>query len=147
MDAEAMLRELTRDEDLRLTVYRCPAGRLTIGIGRNLEDRGITAEEARYLARNDIAAVAAELDQQLPWWRELDEVRQRVILNMAFNLGVDGLLPGGKKPGFPQTLELVRTGQYLEAAQAMLKTRWAKQVGARAQRLALMMRDGVVPSE
>ncbi len=142
MDTQQLMRELVRDEAVRLKPYRDSVGKLTIGIGRNLDDRGISLTEAEFLCHNDIADVMVELDHQLPWWRSLDEVRQRVIANMAFNLGVDGLLPGGAKPGFPRTLELIRTGRYLEAAQAMLATKWAKQVGQRAERLALMMRDG-----
>lgn len=142
LNEDLLITELIDDEALKLKVYRCPAGKLTIGIGRNLQDNGITRAEAIYLAKNDIAQVVAGLDKELPWWRELNEVRQRVLVNMAFNLGVDGLLPGGEKPGFPQTLELIRTGKYAEAADAMLKTLWAKQVGKRAKKLAKMMREG-----
>lgn len=145
LQLDVMVQELIRDEDLRLKPYRCSAGKLTIGIGRNLEGKGITREEAIYLVENDIGEVCAGLDRHLRWWRSLDPVRQRVLVNMGFNLGVDGLLPGGEKPGFPRTLELIEAGHYLEAAQAMLKSKWARQVGARAQRLALMMRDGTTP--
>jgi lysozyme len=148
MNADLLLRELVRDEALRTKPYRCTAGKLTIGVGRNLDDVGITEDEAFYLARNDIAKVAAQLTAALPWWKDLDETRQRVLANMAFNLGTAGLL------GFRNTLELVRTGKYLEASQAMLASRWAKQVGigteakpGRALRLALMMRDGAIPPE
>jgi lysozyme len=136
MDRDALIRELTRDEALRLKPYRCTAGKLTIGVGRNLDDVGISQGEAEIMLRNDIAKVSAELDRDLPWWKTLDEVRQRVLANMAFNLGTHGLL------GFKNTLRLVETGKYLEAAQAMLASKWAKQVGPRAERLALMMRDG-----
>jgi lysozyme len=136
MDVDALLRDLVRDEALRLKPYRCTAGKLTIGIGRNLDDVGITEEEARYLARNDIASVERNLDRELPWWRSLDGTRQRVLANMCFNLGVRGLL------GFRNTLAFVQAGKYLEAAQGMLASKWARQVGARAERLAIMMRDG-----
>lgn len=166
MDAAVMIRELVRDEALRTTTYRCPAGRLTIGVGRNLDDVGLTAEEAKllgaparrgaaleglriteeqaiHLCRNDIARVVAALDSRLPWWRRLDDVRQRVLANMAFNLGVAGLMK------FTHTLSLAEAGLYAEAARAMLASRWADQVGigteerpGRALRLAMMMRDG-----
>jgi lysozyme len=138
MDSEKLIRELTRDEGLRLKPYRCSAGKLTIGIGRNLDDVGISHGEAEILLRNDIARAEADLDRDLPWWKTLDEVRRRVLVNMAFNLGIRGLL------GFKNTLELVRTGRYLDAAQHMLDSKWAKQVGPRAVRLATMMRDGGV---
>jgi lysozyme len=136
MNADRLVAELTRDEGLRLRAYKCPAGKTTIGIGRNLDDVGITKAEAETLCRNDVARVEAELDARLPWWRGLDEVRQRVIANMAFNLGTDGLLK------FKNTLRHVEAGEYLAAAQGMLASRWASQVGPRALRLAQMMRDG-----
>lgn len=142
MDIAKVIAELTRDESLKLKPYRCPAGKLTIGVGRNLEANGISLGEAEIMLRNDIEGVAIGLDKEIPWWRNLSEVRQRVLVNMAFNLGVDGLLPGGKNPGFPNTIKLIEAGQYLEAAQAMLASKWAKQVGPRAIRLAAMMRDG-----
>ncbi|HEX8875378.1 MAG TPA: glycoside hydrolase family protein, partial [Phycisphaerales bacterium] len=129
-DEETLLRELHRDEGLRLKPYRCTAGKLTIGVGRNLDDVGITAEEADYLLRNDVYRAEAALDRQLPWWRNLSDVRQRVILNMAFNLGMAGLL------SFKTTLGHVEAGRYLEAAQSMLASKWARQVGPRAERLA-----------
>lgn len=138
MNLDALVKELTRDEALRLKPYRCTAGKLTIGIGRNLDDVGISATEAEFLCRNDVADVLAGLDREIPWWRNLDEIRQRVLVNMGFNLGVKGLL------AFKNTIELVRCGKYLDAAQHMMESKWAKQVGPRAVRLATMMRDGGV---
>jgi len=132
----ALLRELVRDEGLRLKPYRCTAGKLTIGVGRNLEDRGITAEEADFLLLNDVKRFSAELDERLPWWKDLDPVRRRVILNMAFNLGVDGLL------GFKSTLAAVKAKDWSKASAGMLSSKWASQVGLRADRLAKMMRTG-----
>lgn len=136
MDTAKLLHELVRDEDLRLRPYRCPAGKLTIGVGRNLDDRGITRDEALVLARNDIAVVERELDRALPWWRDLDGARQRVLANMAFNMGTPKLLE------FRATLAAARAGHFLEASQQMLDSKWARQVGARAVRLAALMRDG-----
>lgn len=136
MNVDLLAAELIRDEGLRLKPYRCTAGKLTIGIGRNLDDVGITREEANFLFLGDIKSVTTGLDERLPWWRNLDEVRQRVMANLCFNLGLDGLLK------FKRTLRHVEAGEYLEAAQAMLASRWASQVGPRAERLAVMMRDG-----
>jgi lysozyme len=133
---DALVQDLKRDEGLRLKAYRCSAGKLTIGYGHNLDDVGISEEEAEILLRNDVAKVVAALDAKLPWWRNLTEVRQRVLANMVFNLGMTGLL------GFRNTLKLIETGAYMEAAQAMLASKWARQVGKRAERLALAMRDG-----
>lgn len=136
MNIETMRDELLLDEGLKLKPYRCTAGKLTIGVGRNLDDVGITRTEALQMLENDIQRTAIELDAKLPWWRSLDEVRQRVILNMAFNLGVPGLL------GFKNTLATVQAGKYEDAAKGMLASRWAGQVGDRAQRLAQMMAKG-----
>jgi lysozyme len=136
LDVATLVAELTRDEGLRLKPYRCTAGKLTVGIGRNLDDRGISVTEAEFLCHNDVADVITDLDRELPWWRDLDPVRQRVLANMAFNMGIGGLLT------FKNTLRLVKDGKYLEASQHMLASKWAGQVGPRALRLAQMMRDG-----
>lgn len=141
IDRAAMTRQLRLHEGERLKPYRCTAGKLTIGIGRNLEDRGITRDEAAYLLANDIAAEERELQRALPWVTKLDEVRQRVLLDMCFNMGLVGLL------GFKNTLATIEAGNYKRAATMMLDSKWAKQVGQRAERLARMMATGSDPRE
>lgn len=136
MNDELLRAELVRDEGLRLKPYRCTAGKLSIGVGRNLDDVGISKSEALAMLDADIERTAAELDRRLPWWRHLDEVRQRVVLNMAFNLGVSGLI------GFRRTLAAISAGKFEDAASEMLRSKWAEQVGERAQRLAAMMARG-----
>jgi lysozyme len=131
-----ILEQLKRDEGLRLTPYRDTVGKLTIGIGRNLEDVGISKDEAEYLLANDLSKAKIELAQALPWVTNLDDARRGVLLNMAFNMGVKGLLK------FKNTLALVKAGSYETAAQEMVKSLWAKQVGERADRLAMQMRTG-----
>ncbi len=128
--------ELKRDEGVRLKPYRDTVDKLTIGTGRNLDDVGISDAENDYLLINDIHRVERDLDQYLPWWRGLDDVRQRVLANMCFNLGI------GKLLGFKQTLQLIQSDQYEAAARAMLTSKWASQVKQRAVRLANMMRIG-----
>ena len=132
----ALVRQIELHEGTRLKPYRCTAGKLTIGVGRNLEDRGISLSEARMLLANDLADVRNGLRNALPWVAQLDDVRQRVLIDMAFNLGIQGLL------AFKRTLEAVRQGQYQQAAAMMLQSRWATQVGQRAQRLSRMMATG-----
>jgi lysozyme len=129
--------QLLRDEGVRLHPYRDSVGKLTIGVGRNLDDDGITQEEAMMLLANDVARVESQLDETFPWTQALDEVRRGVLLNMAFNMGIAGL------SGFRRTLDLVRTGDFAGAAQAMLESKWAEQVGPRAQRLSIQMGTGV----
>lgn len=131
--------ELIRDEGEVLHAYQDAEGFLTIGVGRLIDKRrggGITHEESLYLLQNDILRKIEDLDRELPWWRKLSKVRQRVLLNMCFNLGIGGLL------GFKNTLAAVESGRYEEATKGMLSSRWAKQVGARAERLAKMMKEG-----
>jgi lysozyme len=137
----ALVRQIELHEGVRLRPYRCTAGKLTIGVGRNLEDRGITLAEARMLLANDLADFRNGLLNALPWVARLDDVRQRVLIDMAFNLGLPGLLE------FKRTLAAVEAGQYGRAAGMMLESRWASQVGQRARRLSQMMRDGKDPPE
>lgn len=139
MNLRDLTAELSRDEGVRLKPYTDTTGHVSIGVGRNLTDVGISREEADHLLANDIARTAADLDRSLPWWESLDEVRQRVIVNMAFNLGVAGLLK------WPNWLAAVHDGRYSAAADSMLQTLWARQVGPRATRLSLMMRTGTTP--
>ncbi|MBE7218619.1 MAG: lysozyme [Caulobacteraceae bacterium] len=131
---EALLR---RHEGVRLRPYRDSVGKLTIGVGRNLDDVGITPDEATVLLRNDIDRTGAGLDAALPWWSSLEPARRRVLMDMAFNLGVPGLL------AFKLTLAAVRDGCFAEAADRMLQSRWATQVGERAKEMAAAMRTGV----
>jgi len=134
MNFQRVMDQLVADEGLRLKPYRCPAGKLTIGAGRNLDDRGITPAEAMFLLGNDIGDFWARLRDALPWLATAPDPVQEALLNMAFNLGVSGLLE------FRQTLALIQARQYAQAADAMLKSKWAGQVGDRAKRLAAMVR-------
>lgn len=135
MNSLRLARQLIQDEGLRLKPYRCTAGRLTIGVGRNLDDRGITESEARTLLDNDITSLWGQLAAALPWVLAAPEAIQEVLLNMAFNLGLGGLL------NFKTTLGLLHTGDYAAAAAAMLQSKWAHQVGKRAERLAQQVRE------
>lgn len=138
-DKDKLIAELKRDEGFVSHAYQDSEGYLTIGIGRLIDKKrggGITEDEAAYLLSNDIKRVEGQLDRDLPWWRDLDEVRQRVLLNMAFNLGINGLL------SFVNTLSKMKAGDFAGAADGMLDSLWRKQVGNRAVRLADMMRTG-----
>ena len=141
VNQHALRRQIRLHEGERLKVYKCSSGKLTIGVGRNLEDRGISVEESNMLLDNDLAAFQVELLRKLPWVADLDEVRQRVLIDMAFNLGVTGLLT------FKKTLAAVKRGDYEKAAPMMLDSKWAEQVGKRAERLSCMMLTGKDPRE
>ena len=134
---EHIKEQLVRHEGLRLKPYRCTAGRLTIGIGRNLDDCGISQSEAYVMLINDIMNCEKQLQSKIPdIYNGLDEVRKSVLLNMCFNLGINGLL------GFKNTLAFVKVGDWERAANNMLVSRWAKQVGRRAIELSELMRKG-----
>jgi lysozyme len=136
MNSGALAAQLVIDEDKRNKPYRDTVGKITIGVGRNLDDVGLSDDEIMYLLTNDIKRVEADLDHHMPWWRRMSEARQGVIANMCFNLGVEGLA------GFKNTLAAMQAGDYDKAADGMLASKWAKQVGKRAVRLADMMRKG-----
>lgn len=126
--------DLKRDEGLRLKPYRDTVGKLTIGYGRNLDDVGITEDEAEYMLEGDIEHVLEQLDRTLPWWNDLNESRKRALVNMAFNLGIGGLLK------FKKMLAALKAGDYEHAAVEALDSRWAKQVGQRADRIAELLK-------
>lgn len=130
---------LVKNEDLKLKPYKDTVGKWTLGAGRNLDDVGISHEEALYLLNNDIIRAKAELQHHLPWHLELDEVRQAVLIDMCFNMGIDSLL------GFKNTLELIQQNKFKEASENLLKSKWATQVGNRAQKDSFMMETGQWP--
>jgi lysozyme len=119
-------------------------GKVTIGIGRNLTDVGISDAEATVLLHNDVSAALLDLDKHIPWWRSLSEPRQRALANMAFNMGWPRL------SGFKNMLAALRDGRWDDAAQESLDSKWADQTdgkidgkdGARAERIAEMIRAG-----
>jgi len=136
LDRERLRAQLVRHEAMKLKPYVDTVGKLTIGVGRNLDDVGITVDEANYLLSNDIDRVIRGLTVRYPWFVGLDPVRQSVLVNMAFNLGLAGLAT------FTRTLGSVERQQYGLASGQMLESKWARQVGSRAGELAAMMRTG-----
>ena len=129
--------QLIRDEGERLKPYKDSRGFLTIGIGRCLDTRGITHAEALYLLDNDIADFTKELVDALPWAATLDDARFGVLVNMAFNMGTAGLLE------FKNILLAVKMGLWQKAADHLLQSLYAEQVGPRADRLAKQLVTGV----
>lgn len=126
---------ILKHEGYRRFVYRDTVGKLTVGIGRNLEDRGLTSEEALYLLNNDIKDFEKQLSDRLYWFNALPEGAKIVLIDMAFNLGIGGLMQ------FRNTLEHIKNGQYSLAAADMLDSKWAKQVGIRATELAEILKN------
>ena len=125
---------IKRHEGLRLKPYKDTEGVLTVGYGHNLE-REITEIEAERLLKIDLQMAETDCNK-FHWYHALDEVRQGVILNMVFNLGLT------RFSGFKKTIGFIENGQYFMAATEMLDSKWAKQVGRRAVDLSYMMRTG-----
>lgn len=143
MTSPFLLDDLRRDEGLRLTAYPDPdtdAAPWTIGYGHTGPEvhRGLvwTKDEAEAALTADVARVQGELNAAMPWWRTLDDVRQDVLANMAFNMGVAGLST------FKLFLADVRMGRFGQAAALMLMSKWASEVGERAMRLLILMEHG-----
>lgn len=139
VDFKSLTRWLEQDEGSRLKPYYCTAGKLTIGIGRNLEDNGISKAESKFMLENDIMRVMKELDTMLPFWRELSPNRQAAIINMAFNLGTFGLSK------FQKTIAHLQAQEWDEAGDEMLRSRWADQVGDRALRISEAIKTDTLP--
>lgn len=135
-DMTSLEDQLIDHEGLELKPYRCTAEKLTIGVGRNIEDRGITEDEARYLLKNDIKIVEDELLEKKPVVAGLDSVRQRVLVDMGFNLGIPTLLK------FQNMWAAIEEEDFQTAADEAMDSRWAKQVGRRAERLCQAMATG-----
>ena len=156
-DSEKLLDELIAHEGMVLTVYKDTLGIDTIGIGRNLQDRGISKEEldhmdiphidliyrdgiteadARYLAKNDVRIVEDELLRAHPCVDRLDAVRQLVLIDMAFNMGVPRLCK------FKKMWAAIHDEDFMIAAKEMLDSRWANQVKSRSTKLAHAMHTG-----
>ena len=128
--------QLIKHEDLRLKPYRCTAGRLTLGVGRNLDDNGITKAEAMMMLRNDLTRTRFGLEKVFPGFLGLSRRRRMALIDMCFNLGLPRFLQ------FKKMLAAVVARDFSLAAEEMLSSAWAKQVGQRAQTLATMMREG-----
>jgi lysozyme len=136
MIREELIDLLTVHEGKRLKPYRDSVGKLTIGVGRNLDDVGISEAEANDMLYHDLDRVWGQITSKYPWFEKLDEVRQDVVLSMVFNIGIRGF---GE---FKNLIASMEKGNYIEARINMLDSGWARQVGNRAKDLAYMMSHG-----
>lgn len=126
---------LIRQEGLRLKPYRDSVGKLTVGVGRNLDDIGVSEQEAMVMLETDISRAITDA-QTFPWFHRLDSVRQDVLVDMIFNMGLT------RVQGFHKMLAALQAGDWDKAANEMLDSRWSQQVGNRALELAKMIRTG-----
>lgn len=128
---------LIKHEGMRFRPYKCTAGKTSIGVGRNLDDVGITHFEAMVMLSADIERVTKESVAAFPWFQSINVTRQDVILSMAFNMGLPRLMT------FKKMLQAVSCQDYVRAAQEMRESKWRGQVGRRADELATMMETGI----
>ena len=140
-DDPILAKELRRDEGVEYSPYLDTVGVQTIGVGHNMKAKPLPAgwtfplsdAQVDQLLAEDLHEVFDGLDKNIPWWRNLSYERQRVLANMAFNLGIKGLM------GFKNTLARIEDGHYQAAADNMMLSKWASQVGDRAKRLYALM--------
>lgn len=128
-------------EGVRRYPYRCTAGKLTIGVGRNLDDNGLRPAEIECLLRHDIEDVIEEVHEHWPWVEHLADARKVALYDMAFQHGLGGF------SRYAPTLALIREGRYPEAARRLEATRWATQAPLRARRLISMIKTGAWPDD
>lgn len=136
MDRKRLSKTLNHSEGRRHKAYRDTVGKLSIGVGRNLDDKGLRDCEIDYMLENDIDEVIGDLDLALPWWRDMSTRRQEVLADMCFNLGLTKLM------GFKNTLAAMKAGNFKLAAQGMRASLWARQVKGRADALIKIMEQG-----
>lgn len=139
MNLDLFKRDLIRDEGKSLKLYKDSKGIWTIGIGHNIQDKGISEAICNAIFEEDIFEPLSDLDTHIPWWRNIDEVRKRVLANMCFNMGWTVFSE------FKNFLAAVQNGNYTDAAEHMKNSLWAKEVGIRAERLEHMMLTGQDP--
>jgi len=138
MDYKRLIKTLKRHEGYRKHPYVDSVGVLSVGIGRNLKDVGISELEAETLLMHDIEIATEDAMKIFDDFTEIDSVRQEVIVNMIFNLGAE------RFSGFRKTIQYIKEKDYENASREMLNSKWAKQVGPRAMELSEMMRSGEI---
>lgn len=136
MNRDRLKKQLEIDEGKRAKMYQDTVGKWTAGVGRNLSDRAFSDDEIQLMLSNDIDLAVKDARQLVPGFDNLDEVRQEILVNMAFNMGY------AKLSGFKRFLAAVNGSEFAEASIEMLDSKWAQQVGDRAQRLSKAMRTG-----
>ena len=133
---EELIKQLKDHEGIRLKPYKCTAGKLTIGIGRNLDDIGISEEEAEYLLGNDIETAHKGCERLISNFESISEVRKIALIDMMFNLGYT------RMSKFKKMLSAIESEDWTEAAKQAKDSRWYNQVGRRAQKICDQLREG-----
>ena len=138
-----LIEQLSIHEGVKKFAYKCPAGKITVGIGRNIDSDGglgLSDDEIIYLLRNDISRIDEELTNAFRFYKELDRLRKVATLNICFNLGLTRLR------SFREALGRMEKKEYPEAAVEFLDSLWASQVGQRALDVTYMIQHGEYPN-
>ena len=136
---EKLIKMLKKHEGVETHAYHCSENKVTIGVGRNIDKSGglgLSDDEVNYLLQNDIDRVSIELDSEYGWFNDLDDVRQDAMIDISFNLGQTRLR------AFKKSLAAMAEGDWEEAADQFMDSRWSAQVGNRAKELTEMIRTG-----
>jgi lysozyme len=140
-----LINMLKKHEGSKSHAYKCTAGKITVGVGRNIDPEGglgLSPEEINYLLTNDIERVEDELSGRFPWiFEELSDVRIDALINICFNLGLPRFLR------FVKALDCLEAGDYDQAADEFMDSLWARQVGYRAYEVSKMIRTGKYQEE
>ena len=131
-----LIEQLKIHEGFRSTVYTCSGGKKTCGYGRNLEDIGISEEEAEMLLKNDIYEATNQLLNAFPWMATFSDARISAMINFTFNVGI------GTVRKFSNTIEYLKNEDWEAAADEMMDSKWAEQVGDRAIQITEQIRTG-----
>lgn len=150
MDLAKLKQSIKKNEGLKLKLYKCPNGKLTIGYGRNLEDNGITLSEAEKMLETDLLNIKLELEDNIKFFHTLDSIRKNVLIEMAYQMGVPKLL------NFKNTLKFMEKRDFINASVEMLDSQWHEQLKQydmkdgkksnellRSEYLSIVMREGV----
>ena len=132
---DKLIKQIKKHEGVELKPYKCTSNKLSIGIGRNLEDVGISEHEAEYLLMNDLDTYMTAA-KTYDWYAGLNDARKAVIVNMLFNMGQTNFNK------FLKMKQALDEGDFSEAAKQMLDSKWAKQVKGRSAELAAQMETG-----
>jgi lysozyme len=134
MDMNRIRDTLVKHEGLRLDLYQDHLGIYTVGVGHNIQERGISERVAYIMLEEDINVAVEDLQRNISYFDKLPECVQEALVNLSFNLGIPRLM------SFKKTLAYLREGKWEKAANELLDSRYATQVGYRAVEVAAMIR-------
>ena len=136
---DKLIEMLKVHEGVETYAYKCSENKITIGVGRNVDKAGglgLSDDEVDYLLQNDIDRVISELESEYDWFSDLDDIRQDAMIDISFNLGQTRLR------SFKKALSAMSEGDWDNAADQFMDSRWSDQVGIRAKNLTNMIRSG-----